>query len=100
MRAFNGSIFMGEAGIVSGRNHTVRGANAPIALGHILFCVLVGVAERHRNAVGAMLAVNSAKSGQSCLQILGISRETLAAEHHLSMAEAETTAAASDTACG
>ena len=59
-----------------------------VALGHILRLVLAQVAERRRQAVGAVLARHTAEMPQRVLQALRQRREALPAEYHVGMGEA------------
>ena len=88
MRPFDRAVLMRHAAVVAGGFHAVVLAQRPVAPGHVLDRVLAQVAERRRQAVGAVLAGRAAEMPQRVLQPLRERREALAAQHHPGMGEA------------
>ncbi len=76
---------MRHAAVVAGGFHAVVLAQRPVArsmcclTGHVLDRVLAQVAERRRQAVGAVIAGRAAEMPQHVLQPFGQRREALAA---------------------
>ena len=61
MRAFNGSVLVGDAGVIARGRHLVVAHEPLVALRQILLGRAVEVAERRRQAVAAMLLGNAAE---------------------------------------
>jgi hypothetical protein len=83
--AFDGTVFVRDPPIITGRLHAVVSAERFIATGLVLDGGLVEVAERRRKAVGARLGWAAAERPQRILQAAGQRGETLAAEPHFGM---------------
>ena len=88
VRAFDGAVLMGDAGIVAGRRHAVMAAQLLVAARQILAGIPVQIAECRRQAVAAVLARNPAERPERVLQAFGQGNEALAAEHDMGMLEA------------
>ena len=88
MRPLDRAVLVGQAAVVAGGRHAVMRAQRPIAFGQVLGRVPAQVAERGRQAVGAVLPRRAAEVPERPLQPLRQRREALAAQHHPGMGEA------------
>jgi len=81
--ALDRAVLVRDAAVVAGRLHAVMRAQRLVTAGLVVGGVLVEVAERGREAVGAMLARCAAERPQRVLQAAGQRGEALAAQHDL-----------------
>ena len=88
MRAFDRTILVRYAGIVSGRRHAVVVAKRLVSCRQILFGVGAEIAERRREAVASVLLGNPAQRPQGILQPFRKRYKTFAAEHDMGVFEA------------
>ena len=88
VRALDGAVLVGDAGIVAARLHAVMGAQRIVAPGQVLAGVAIQIAEGGREAVAAMLTRGAAERPEGVLQALGQGDIALAAEHDMGMLEA------------
>ena len=88
MRALDGAVLMGNAGVVARRRHPIVAHEALVALRQVLLGFGVQIAEGRRQAVAAVLLRHAAERPQRILQALGERNEALAAEHDMGVGEA------------
>ncbi len=88
MRALDGAILMGNAGVVARRRHPIVTHEAPLALRQVLLGFGVQIAEGRRQAVAAVLLRHTTKRPKRILQALGERNETLPSEHDTGVGEA------------
>ena len=81
--AFDGAVLVCDARIVARRCHAVMLAQRLVAAGLVGGGIPVEVAERGREAVGAMFDRRAAERPQRVLQATGQGGEALAAQHRL-----------------
>src|SRR5277367_5115884 len=82
------TVLVADARIVAGRRHAVIGAERLVARRQILLRLGAQIAERRRQAVGAVLFGNATERPQRVLQPFGQRDEAFAAEHDMSVFEA------------
>lgn len=88
MRAFDGAIFVRDAGVVARGRHAVVRHQILITVCQVLLRRLVEVAERRRQTVAAMFLRHAAECPQGVLQTLGQRHEAFAAQYDMSVREA------------
>src|SRR6476620_11329172 len=88
VRAFNGAVLMGDAGIVARRRHAVMVAELIVAARQVCAGLGVEIAEGRRKAVGTVLARYATERPQGVLQPFRQGHETLPAEHDMGVFEA------------
>jgi hypothetical protein len=87
VRTFDRPVVMGDAAAVAGRFPTLIEAQPIIALGQVVPCIAVKVAERRREAIATGLARRTAK-GPQCVQQSFCQRHiTFAAENDMGVRE-------------
>lgn len=87
VRAFDGAVLVGDAGIVARRRHGVMTAELIVAARRVCAGLGVEIAEGRRKAVGAVLARYATEGPQGVLQPFRQGHETLPAEHDVSVFE-------------
>src|SRR4051812_43360637 len=88
VRALDGAVLVGDAGVVAGRRHPVMGAESLVATGQVGLGRRVQITEGRRQAVGPVLARGAAERPERVLQALGEGDEALAPENHMRVLEA------------
>src|SRR6478735_7847515 len=88
VRAFDGAVLMGDAGIVARRRHAVMAAELIVAARQVCAGLGVEIAEGRRKAVGTVLARYATERPQGVLQPFRQGHETLPAEHDMGVFEA------------
>ena len=88
VRTFDRPVLMRHTAVVAGRLHAVMEAQRVIAPGQIGASILVEVAERGRQAVGAMLVRRAAQGPQRVLQSFRQRHIAFAAEDDMGVREA------------
>ena len=85
MGGLDRAVLVRHAGIVAARGHAVMPAERVVAPGQIGALLGAEIAERCRQAVGAMLAGHATEAPEGILQPFRQGREALAAQHDLGM---------------
>src|SRR4051812_39567385 len=88
VRALDGAVLVGDAGVVAGRRHPVMSAESLVATGQVGLGRRVQITEGRRQAVGPVLARGAAERPERVLQALGECDEALAPENHMRVLEA------------
>lgn len=71
MGAFDGAVLVGNAGVVPGRGHAIKGAERLVAARHIFLRVGVEIAEGGGETVAAVLVRRASEHPQGILQAFG-----------------------------
>jgi hypothetical protein len=82
---FDGAVLVRHPGVVAGRYHLVVRAQRLIATGLVEPGIVIEIAERGRETVGAVLDRHAAERPKGVLQADGERGETLAPQHRLGM---------------